>query len=240
MKICVEDLQQTYAGRGIEPRTVLKITDWAVASRAQVLLRGISGSGKTTLLNILAGLLPPTAGKVWLDDQLIYELSEARRDQLRAQRIGYVFQIHLLVPTLTALENVEMPLVFGGQRNGAKRRQQATALLDAVGLGDFQKHRPVQLSVGQRLRVSVARALVNHPALLLADEPTAALDRAAGETVMGLMQRLCREAGTTLLVASHDPALENRFDQVITLQNGAMVLNNGIGNGVTHSAVEVG
>lgn len=240
MKICVEDLQQTYAGRGIEPRTVLKITDWAVASGAQVLLRGISGSGKTTLLNILAGLLPPTAGKVWLDDQLIYDLSEARRDQLRAQRIGYVFQIHLLVPTLTALENVEMPLVFGGQRNGAKRRQQAAALLDAVGLGDFQKHRPVQLSVGQRLRVSVARALVNRPALLLADEPTAALDRAAGETVMDLMQRLCREAGTTLLVASHDPALENRFDQVITLQNGAMALNNGIANGITHSAVEVG
>lgn len=240
MKICVADLQQTYAGRGIEPRTVLKITGWAVTSGAQVLLRGISGSGKTTLLNILAGLLPPTAGKVWLDDQLIYELSEARRDQLRAQRIGYLFQIHLLVPTLTALENVEMPLVFGGQRNGAKRRQQAAALLDAVGLGDFQKHRPVQLSVGQRLRVSVARALVNRPALLLADEPTAALDRAAGETVMDLMHRLCREAGTTLLVASHDPALENRFDQVITLQNGAMALNNGIGNGVTHSAVEVG
>ena len=236
MKICVADLRQSYAGRGIEPRTVLKIPDWAVTSGTQLLLRGISGSGKTTLLNILAGLLPPTAGKVWLDDQLIYDLPEHRRDQLRAQRIGYVFQIHLLVPTLTALENVEMPLVFGGQHNQAQRRQQAAALLDAVGLGDFHRHRPVQLSVGQRLRVSVARALVNRPALLLADEPTAALDRAAGESVMDLLQRLCREAGTTLLVASHDPVLESRFDQVVTLQSGAIVA----ANGVTHRSVEVG
>jgi ABC-type lipoprotein export system ATPase subunit len=230
MKICVEDLRQTYTARGVEPRTVLKIPDWTVARGTQVLLRGISGSGKTTLLNILVGLLPPTAGKIWLNDQLIYDLPEARRDQLRAQRVGYVFQIHLLVPTLTALENVEMPLVFGGQHTKAQRRQQAAALLDAVGLSDFHKHRPVQLSVGQRLRVSVARALVNRPALLLADEPTAALDRAAGETVMDLLQRLCRDAETTLIVASHDPTLETRFDQVVTLQNGAIVVDNSVGH----------
>ncbi|MEZ4860371.1 MAG: ABC transporter ATP-binding protein [Caldilineaceae bacterium] len=223
MKICVEELRQTYTGRGIELRTVLTLPHWSVPTGAQVLLRGVSGSGKTTLLNILAGLLPPSAGKVWLDEQMIYDLPEAQRDRLRAQRIGYVFQIHLLVPTLTALENVEMPLVFGGKFSTAQRRQQATALLDAVGLGDFRKHRPVQLSVGQRLRVAVARALVNRPALLLADEPTAALDRTAGDLVMDLIQRLCREAGTTLLVASHDPALEMRFDQVVTLQNGVIV-----------------
>ena len=223
MKIHIADLHQSYVGREIEARTVLTMPNWTVDSGAQVLLRGISGSGKTTLLNILAGLLPPTAGSVWLDGQRIYDLPEARRDKLRAQRIGYVFQIHLLVPTLTALENVEMPLVFGGQSAAAQRRQQATALLGAVGLSEYLKHRPVQLSVGQRLRVSVARALVNRPALLLADEPTAALDPAAGETVMDLMQHLCRDAGTTLLVASHDPALESRFDQVVTLQNGAIV-----------------
>ena len=223
LKIQVEGLQQIYGGRGLDLRTVLQIDHWRVDSGAQLLLRGVSGSGKTTLLNILAGLLPPTAGQVWLDGALIYDLPEARRDRLRAQRIGYVFQVHLLVPTLTALENVEMPLVFAGQRSARQRRRQATDLLAQVGLADFLKHRPVQLSVGQRLRVSIARALVNQPALLLADEPTAALDSTIGQRVMDLMQELCRTAGTTLLVASHDPALNTRFAQVVTLQDGAIV-----------------
>ncbi len=223
MNVKIAALHHTYTGKGLDARNVLAISNWEAKSGEQILLRGISGSGKTTLLNILAGLLPPTSGQVWFDEQLIYTLSEAKRDQLRAQRIGYVFQIHLLVPTLTALENVEMPLVFAGRLSGSQRRRQATDLLAQVGLGDLLNHRPVQLSVGQRLRVSIARALVNQPALLLADEPTAALDSAAGATVMDLMQQRCRAAGTTLIVASHDPALNPRFDQVVTLQEGAMI-----------------
>lgn len=223
MKVRVEQLRHTYAGRGIDTRTVLDIAQWSVTSGAQVLLRGISGSGKTTLLNVLAGLLPPTKGEVWLDDQRLYLLPEAQRDRLRAQRIGYVFQIHLLVPTLSAVENVEMPLVFAGQRAAAQRRRQALDLLDKVGLADFARHRPVQMSTGQRLRVAVARALVNRPALVLADEPTAALDSAAGSAVMDLTQQICREQGATLLVASHDPALNPRFDQVVTLQEGQLM-----------------
>lgn len=223
MNICVEQLRHTYAGRGIDTRTVLDIAQWSVTSGAQVLLRGISGSGKTTLLNVLAGLLPPTAGQVWLDEQMIYTLPEAQRDRLRAQKIGYVFQIHLLVPTLSAVENVEMPLVFGGQRSVSLRRRQAIDLLEKVGLAEFARHRPVQMSTGQRLRVAVARALVNRPALVLADEPTAALDSAAGSTIMDLMQHICREQGATLLVASHDPALNPRFDQVVTVQAGQLI-----------------
>lgn len=222
MKIRIEQLEQIYTGKGLDRRKVLEIGAWTVEAGTQLLLRGISGSGKTTLLNILAGLLPPTAGQIWLDEQPIYALPEARRDRLRAQQIGYVFQIHLLVPTLTALENVEMPLVFAGKLSGGQRRRQAADLLAQVGLADFLNHRPVQLSVGQRLRVSIARALVNQPALLLADEPTAALDSGVGQQVMDLMQELCRAAGTTVIVASHDPALDPRFDQVVTLHNGAI------------------
>jgi len=223
VKIRVEGLRHTYRGRGLEARTVLDIADWQTQAGAQVLLRGISGSGKTTLLNVLAGLLPPTAGQVWLDEQMIYNLTEAQRDRLRAQRIGYVFQIHLLVPMLSALENVEMPLVFGGQRSAAQRHRQAFDLLEKVGLAEFARHRPVQMSTGQRLRVAVARALVNRPALVLADEPTAALDSSAGSAVMDLMQKICREQNATLLVASHDPALNARFEQVVTLQDGRII-----------------
>jgi len=222
MKIRIEQLQHTYTGKGVEARKVLDIGAWTVDPATQILLRGISGSGKTTLLNILAGLLPPTAGQIWLDEQMIYALSEARRDRLRAQQIGYVFQIHLREPTLTALENVEMPLVFAGNLSGGQRRRRAADFLAQVGLGDFLSHRPVQLSVGQRLRVSIARALVNQPALLLADEPTAALDSAIGLRVMDLMQGLCRQGGTTMIVASHDPALNTRFDTVVALQNGTI------------------
>jgi ABC-type lipoprotein export system ATPase subunit len=223
VKVLVEGLEQVYGGRGLEERRVLQIDRWALTAGAQVLLRGVSGSGKTTLLNILAGLLPPTRGQVWLNDQLLYSLSEAQRDRLRAQAIGYVFQLHLLAPMLNALENVELPLVFSGWQSGAKRRQQALTLLEKVGVADFARHRPVQMSAGQRLRVAVARALVNQPALVLADEPTAALDSAAGAVVMDLMQQLCRDQGATLLVASHDPALNTRFPQIISLQNGAIV-----------------
>lgn len=223
MDIHIEALRQIYRGPAIEPRTVLMIPHWSVIAGTQLLLRGISGSGKTTLLNTLAGLLPPTAGAVWLGDKQVYTLPEAQRDRLRAQRIGYVYQAHLLVPTLNALENVEMPLVFAGVQSGKQRCRQAMAILAQVGLVDFARHRPVQLSTGQRLRVSIARALVNQPALLLADEPTAALDSHAGETVMDLMQQICREQKATLIVASHDPALDARFDQVMTLHEGSIV-----------------
>jgi putative ABC transport system ATP-binding protein len=223
MNIHIEHLTHTYAGRNLEARTVLDIDQWSLAEGTQALLHGISGSGKTTLMNIVAGLLPPTSGQVRLADQEIYALPEAERDRFRARHIGYIFQIHLLVPTLNALENVEMPLVFARELSASQRRAQAMELLDQMGLAEYVRHRPVQLSAGQRLRVAVARALVNRPSLLLADEPTAALDSENALIVMDLVQRICREQDATLLVASHDPALNERFERVVDLQAGRLV-----------------
>lgn len=227
MQIRLHQLRHAYRSQQIETRQVLTIDEWIVPAGAQVLLRGISGSGKTTLMNIIAGLLPPTQGQVWLENQAIYELPEAQRDRFRARNIGYIFQIHLLMPTLNALENVEMPLVFAQQLPATQRRQHATAMLERVGLKDFLRHRPVQMSAGQRLRVAVARALVNRPQLLLADEPTAALDQSAAAMVMDLIQQICREQSATLFVASHDPALNLRFDRIMDLENGQLHSANG-------------
>lgn len=225
MKLSINGLRHTYRSRGIEDRTVLDVTNWAVDAGEQVLLRGISGSGKTTLLNIVAGLLHPGTGTVSLGEQSIYQLSEAQRDRFRAQQIGYVFQMHHLAPSLTALENVEMPAVFARQGTMAERRALAADLLGRLDLGDFTRHRPAQLSTGQRLRVTVARALINRPALVLADEPTASLDPVAGETVIDLLQSMCAEQNATLIVASHDPRLNSRFARVIDLRSGRIEEN---------------
>ncbi len=220
MKIQIDHLHHRYQSSGLEPRTVLSIDHWLVEPAAQILLRGVSGSGKTTLFNILAGLLQPSTGTLLLDQQNLYTLPEAQRDRWRARYVGYVFQMHLLVPNLSAQENIEMALVFAGTTRPGERTRRAREILDQVGLADFARHRPAQLSMGQRLRVSIARALVNRPSLLLADEPTAALDSEAGNLVMELMQQICREHNATLLVASHDPALGSRFAQTIFLRNG--------------------
>lgn len=222
MDLRVEGLRHVYSGRGLEARPVLAIEQWGLAAGEQALLRGISGSGKTTLFNILAGLLRPTAGQVWLGKQSLYALPEAARDEFRAGRIGYIFQSHLLVPNLTALENVVMPMAFAGKWMIAERRQRAADLLGQVGLAEFARHRPAQLSAGQRLRVAVVRALANAPQLVLADEPTAALDPASASQVMDLLQDACRQHGAILLVASHDPALNGRFERIFDLRDGQL------------------
>lgn len=222
MDILLEQLRHTYSAPGLEARTVLEIDAWQAQPGEQVLLRGISGSGKTTLLNILAGLLPPTTGVVRCGGQSLYGLQENERDHLRATTIGYIFQMHHLAPTLSAQENVEMPLVFGRKLSARERATRASELLDSVGLRDFHRHRPVQLSTGQRLRVAVARALAAQPALVLADEPTAALDEQSSQAVMDLLQESCRRTSATLVVASHDPGLTHRFDRVVDLHSGAL------------------
>lgn len=220
MSLLVTNLSHTYATDGLEPRTVLqRIESWELPSGRQVLLRGISGSGKTTLLNILAGLMQPTTGDVAIDGQWLYQLDEARRDAFRREHIGYVFQMHHLVTALSAADNVMMPMAFAGVAPRA-RRERAMGLLDGVGLAEFANYRPNQLSVGQRLRVTIARALVNTPTVVLADEPTASLDREAADGVMDLLQDTCRAHGAILLVASHDPALDGRFDETYNLVAG--------------------
>jgi ABC-type lipoprotein export system ATPase subunit len=222
MEILLEQVRHTYTAPDLEARTVLEIDTWQAQSGEQILLRGISGSGKTTLLNILAGLLSPTTGVVRFGGQSLYNLRESERDYLRATTIGYIFQMHHLAPTLSARENVEMPLVFGRKLGARARATRASELLDSVGLSEFHRHRPMQLSTGQRMRVAVARALVAQPALVLADEPTAALDEQSSQAVMDLLQESCRRNSATLIVASHDPALTQRFDRVVHLHNGAL------------------
>ena len=223
MTLRIENVSHTYRSRGLAERPVLQsIAGWQVEAGEQVLLRGLSGSGKTTLLNILAGLLTPTSGEVWLNQQPLYALKEAARDLFRSRHVGYVLQAHHLLPQLTALENITMPMIFAANDLSNRHARQATALLEALGLAEFARHRPAQLSMGQRLRVAIARALANRPSLLLADEPTAALDPATGASTMALLQQTCRQHNAALIVASHDPTLTDQFDRVIDLKSGQL------------------
>jgi ABC-type lipoprotein export system ATPase subunit len=210
----LQSVEHRYSS-GAQP--VIAIAEWSLAAGQHVLVRGVSGSGKTTLFNIIAGLLRPTQGSVTVAGQSLYTLPEFRRDAFRARTIGYVFQNHHLLPALNALENVIMPLAFAGM-SAAARRRRAQTLLEAVGLAQVMRQRPPQLSTGQRLRVAVARALANTPRLLLADEPTAALDAASAANVMDVIQSECRAQDALLLVASHDPALAPRFDSTLDLR----------------------
>lgn len=221
MDICVENLLHTYTAPDLEARTVLDIDVWHVPAGAQVLLRGVSVSGKTTLLNILAGLLPPTAGTVWLGSHSLFALRGSEHDHLRATTIGYIFQMHHLARCSRPsrmLRCRSSSAARSSQANAARARE----LLASVGLSEFDRRRPVQLSTGQRLRVAVARALAARPAIVLADEPTAALDELSGAVVMDLLQESCRQRGATLIVASHDPALAHRFDQAVDIHNGVL------------------
>ena len=225
MTIRLENLNHIYKSPEGEARPVLNISAWALEAGNQILLRGVSGSGKTTLFNIMAGLLQPTKGGVWYDDLSLYSLSEARRDRFRACNIGYIFQNHFLLNTMTAVENVEMPMAFARSLPQPQWRQRAVALLTQVGLAERVHYRPSQLSTGQRMRVAVARALANNPNVIFADEPTAALDEESSEMVMDLIQATCRANNAILLVASHDPALTQRFAHIADLQAGQLSLN---------------
>ena len=185
-------------------------------------LAGPSGSGKTTLLQ-LAGLLDlPDEGEVWLNGQSVSNLPEKARCDLRLRRLGFVFQAFNLVPVLSALENVMLPLQLQGMADEEARRRAATAL-DRVGLADRRHHRPDQLSGGQQQRAAIARALAPDPLLVLADEPTASLDHAHGGPLMDLLAELAQERGVTFLVASHDPAVISRAHSVFRLMDGKLI-----------------
>lgn len=223
MSLRVEALGHTYISPAGEARKVLDIGDYALTDGDQILLRGISGSGKTTFFNILAGLLHPSQGQVFYDDQSLYALPEAARDRFRARHVGYVFQNHMLLPSLTALDNVMTPLAFAGTVPSGERKNRARALIAQLGIEAFAGYRPRALSTGQRLRVAIARALANSPSVLLADEPTAALDPAAAGAVMDLLQQSCRDHHSILIVSSHDPALDGRFERVVDLRGGRLI-----------------
>jgi putative ABC transport system ATP-binding protein len=222
--IVARNLTQRYPlTEGRAPLTVLGGVDLDVADGEVVAVLGPSGSGKTTLLGLLAGLDRPSEGAVTLDGVALATLSEDQRAALRAERVGFVFQSFQLLPTLTALENVLVPLELlpAERRPGpleAERR--ARDLLDRVGLGDRALHHPPQLSGGEQQRVGIARAFANEPRILFADEPTGNLDRETGAEVVELLLALNREQGTTLVVVTHDEELARRATRIVHLAGG--------------------
>jgi len=190
-------------------------------------IMGRSGSGKSTLLHVLGCLDRPDSGRVWIDGIEVTRLSDAALPKIRLHRLGFVFQAHNLVPTLTALENVALPLRYVRPRP-ANPYAQAKAMLEAVGLADRMHHLPGQLSGGQQQRVAIARALVNNPALVLADEPTGALDSQNAKLLLRLMRRLCQERRQTFVVVTHDPAVGQVCDRIYHMVDGR-VLSTAVG-----------
>jgi putative ABC transport system ATP-binding protein len=200
---------------------VLKKIDWDIPRGDIQLLMGPSGSGKTTLLSILAGLLTPTTGKVYLLGQDITKMPRTKLSQFRLQNIGFIFQGFNLFPALTASENIEVVLNIKGIR-GRSARNEAQLLLDHVGLGDKANQKPSNLSGGQKQRVAIARALAGKPRLIMADEPTAALDSRSGHTVIELLRSLAKEQGCTVLMVTHDPRIVDVADRVAYLEDGIL------------------
>ena len=224
--IVARNLTQRYPrADGSSPLTVLRGVDLDVQAGEVVAVLGPSGSGKTTLLGLLAGLDRPSEGNVRLDGVALDGLSEDERAALRAERVGFVFQNFQLIPTLTALENVLVPLeLLPAKRrpDSGETERRARDLLSRVGLGGRLDHHPAQLSGGEQQRVGIARAFANEPRILFADEPTGNLDRETGHEVVELLLALNREVGTTLVVVTHDVELARRATRIVHLAGGCV------------------
>ena len=210
---------KTYSrhGKAVE---ALRPTSLDIGAGEYVAVVGPSGSGKSTFLTVVGGMLAPTTGRVLLEGRSLYDLTASQRAAVRGRRIGFVFQTFNLVPYLTALENVQVPLYLAGIAPKEQRRR-ATAALERVGLADRVGHKPSELSVGQQQRVALARTLVGDPALILADEPTGNLDPATREQVLGLLDEFNRE-GRTVVVVTHDPAVAARSRRRLRLEGGCV------------------
>lgn len=222
--IIAANIEQTYesAGRSL---TVLRNINLSIAENDFVAIVGPSGSGKTTLLGLLAGLDLPSSGTVTIDGQNLNRLSEDERSKLRGEKVGFVFQTFQLIPTLTALENVLVPLELSeaGSLNGSDLAERACGLLERVGLGERLHHYPSQLSGGEQQRVGLARAFANEPKILFADEPTGNLDADTGTVVADLLVQLNRELQTTLVLVTHDQKLAGRAARIVRLEGGEIV-----------------
>jgi putative ABC transport system ATP-binding protein len=211
------NIQKIYRMGEIEVGALRGVTV-QIARSEVVAIMGPSGSGKSTLMNILGCLDRPTSGEYLLDGEAVENLSDDGLSSIRNRKVGFVFQQFNLLPRTTALENVELPLRYAGV-NGSKK-QRAREALEAVGLGERINHRPNELSGGQQQRVAIARALVNNPAILLADEPTGALDTKSGKEVMNILLNLNKERGTTVIIVTHDPEIAKYTQRTIHIRDG--------------------
>ena len=217
----IENVTRVYQVGKVETRALRGI-NLTIESGEFTTLVGPSGSGKTTLLQMIGCLDQPTTGQVFINDKDVTRLNRNQRADMRRGTIGFIFQFFALIPTLSAYENVEMPLLMNGH-SSKERRERVMELLKAVDLADRANNRPDQLSGGQQQRVAVARALAPEPTLVLADEPTANLDTVNGQQVMEIMQKLNQETGVTFIFATHDPRVIKYARRVVTLQDGKIV-----------------
>jgi putative ABC transport system ATP-binding protein len=217
--IQLKDVSRTVTS-GAGPLTILHPTSLDIAKGRAVAITGPSGSGKSTLLGLIAGLDAPTSGQIWLDGAEITGLSEERLARLRGEKVGIVFQFFHLLPSLTAFENVLVPMEIAGVPDA---RARANALVEDVGLADRGHHFPSQLSGGEQQRIAIARALANDPPIVLADEPTGNLDSATGRLVIDLLIAVNRKRGRTLVLVTHDKDLAAMADEAIALRDGRVV-----------------
>ena len=222
----IENVTRTYQVGKVETQA-LRGVSLSIESGEFTALVGPSGSGKTTLLQLIGCLDQPTSGQIFIGGKDVSRLNRNERADMRRGTIGFIFQFFALIPTLTAYENVEIPLLLMSE-NAAKRRERVNQLLEAVDLSDRGHHRPDQLSGGQQQRVAIARALATNPTMILADEPTANLDTTNGKQIMEIMTKLNQETGVTFIFATHDPRVIKYARRVVTLRDG-LVVNNGDG-----------
>ena len=223
--IVTSGLTRDYA-LGAEVIKALRGIDLTIHRNEFVAIMGPSGSGKSTLMNVIGCLDTPTAGDYWLNGQRVSDLNDSELARIRNKEIGFVFQTFNLLPRATALHNVELPLIYAGVP-AKTRKERAVSALESVGLGDRKDHRPAELSGGQRQRVAVARALVNHPSILLADEPTGNLDSKTGEEIMQLFERL-HEGGQTIILVTHEHDIAAHARRQIHILDGLIDRDTGM------------
>tara|TARA_X000000368_G_C22841338_1_gene627792 strand:+ start:59 stop:745 length:687 start_codon:yes stop_codon:yes gene_type:complete len=196
--------------------------DVEIKEGEMIAIMGPSGCGKTTLLNVLSGIDEPNSGEVMIDGNPMYSVSDDKRTQMRAENLGFIFQDFNLLPVLSAVENVELPLLLLG-KSASESRKSALEALDSVGLADRSEHRPTELSGGQQQRVAIARAIVHHPKVILCDEPTGNLDSATSSTVMTLLKEINKKLGTTFLLVTHDKDVASQCSRILQMDDGLMV-----------------
>lgn len=218
----IENVSKEYM-LGQQRVCALADVDLAVEPGEFLAIAGPSGSGKSTLLNLIGCIDTPTRGKVYVDDEDVTGQSPDQLADLRARKIGFIFQTFNLLPVLSAAENIEYPLLhFRFDKD--KRRERVDRYLELVGVEDYARHRPNQLSGGQRQRVAIARALIARPSIVLADEPTANLDHATGESILQLMRRINREKGTTFIFSTHDARVMELADRLVRIEDGRILV----------------